>query len=289
MGRLFAMISHKGGTGRTTATANIAYQLTLRGKSVCCVDLDLTSPTFGAVLGMKGYEQGAPIGVHDFLSPTEPALARDAPGHLLDVWAENPELGESLAVRPGDFKLLPGKNDQDRKARVVGPKDQGERLADLFATLVSAFAFVLVDVRSGTSDVVEGVLHAVNDHNCQLTSWIVFFRWTPQHLVGAHDLCLRLSDKGAPVRTVRTAFTERNQLLAKPKWFQQQHDILEDEMADRLRGFSPIADIPFEDLLRWKECVITDDLVTKKVAAPGIVEGYKRLARKMAEANGSAG
>jgi MinD-like ATPase involved in chromosome partitioning or flagellar assembly len=65
--KVFACISHKGGTGRTTTAANVAYRLALRNRSVCCVDLDLDSPTFGAVAGLRGMEQGAEIGIHDFL------------------------------------------------------------------------------------------------------------------------------------------------------------------------------------------------------------------------------
>lgn len=289
MGQLFAFISHKGGTGRTTAAANVAYQMATEAKSVCCVDLDLTSPTFGAVLGLSGYDHGAPIGTHDFLAPLAdgdpPLAAREASNcpPLVDVWDCNPSLGKSLTTRPGDFKLLPGKNDQEDKARVVGPKEQGKRLADMFDVLLANFQVVLADIRSGTSDVVEGMLHAVNDHQCPLASWLVFFRWTPQHLIGAEDLCLRLSDKGAPVQTVRTAFTARDELLDKPPWYQRQHDRLTEQMEERLRGFSPIADIPFEDLLRWQECVLTDDLVVGKRAAASssTVDGYRRLARRI--------
>lgn len=295
MGQLFALISHKGGTGRTTAAANIGFRIAIEAKRVCCVDLDLTSPTFGAVLGLAGYEHGAPVGMHDFLAPLakgNPILAareaRDSPP-LLDVWECNPWLGKTLTTRPGDFKLLPGKNDQEQKARIVGPKEQGRRLADVFDVLLAEFDVVLADIRSGTSDVVEGMLHAVRDHHCPLASWLVFFRWTPQHLVGAEDLCLRLSDKGAPVNTVRTAFTERDELLEKPPWYLRQHDRLSEQMDERLRGFAPIADIPFEDLLRWQECVVTDDLVAGKRAAASAstVDGYRRLARRILGVDGA--
>lgn len=294
MSQLFALISHKGGTGRTTAAANIAFRMSLEARSVCCVDLDLTSPTFGAVLGLKGYEQGAPRGVHDLLAVSQPdvvaPLARDAtnPDYLVDVWAANPALGETVTARPGAFALLPGKNDQEKKVRTVGPKEQGKRLADIFDVLLGEFDVVLADVRSGASDVAEGMLHAVNDHGCPLTTWIVFFRWTPQHLAGAEDLCARLEGKGAPVHTVRTAFTKRDELVEKPAWYQHQHDLLEDEMDERLHDFAPVADIPFEDLLRWRETVVTDDLVLDKIASPDTVDGYRRLARVLTELDGAA-
>jgi MinD-like ATPase involved in chromosome partitioning or flagellar assembly len=276
--KVYACISHKGGTGRTTTTANVAYRLALRNRSVCCVDLDLDSPTFGAVAGLRGMERGAPIGIHDFLhvdgrrfSPRPPDLAGDA---LVDIWQQT-ELPRPPVGKAGRLRLLPG--GRERLGLDLGsPERQGKILGQIVARLRDEFDHVLLDVRSGASDTVEAVLAA--DDDLHAIYWLVFFRWTPQHLAGAADLCERLTSAEAELALIRTAYSDATEM---DSWFREQHRALTLRARELLPGREVLTDIPVEPMLQWKEGIITEEHLRDEVASESIVESYEELASKL--------
>ena len=45
--------SYKGGTGRTTATSNIASKLAMNGKNVLCIDMDIEGPGLSVLFDLK--------------------------------------------------------------------------------------------------------------------------------------------------------------------------------------------------------------------------------------------
>ena len=46
MGEIIAVVSGKGGTGKTTFTSNIGFALASLGKKVLCLDCDITCGTW---------------------------------------------------------------------------------------------------------------------------------------------------------------------------------------------------------------------------------------------------
>lgn len=275
--KLFACISHKGGTGRTTTAANVAYRLALRNRSVCCIDLDLDSPTFGAVVGLRGLEQGAPVGIHDFLhvagplAPRPPDAALDT---LVDIW-QNAELPRPGVGRTGRLRLLPGGRER-LGLPLVPVEQQGRILARIIGALREEYDHILLDVRSGASDTVAAILAA--DDTLAAVRWLVFFRWTPQHIVGAADLCERLAGADAKPSLVRTAFSDPAEMAS---WFREQNRALTVRARDCLGQWRILTDIPSEPMLQWKEGVVTDDDVHDGVADSSTVASYEQLAERM--------
>jgi len=274
---LYACISHKGGTGRTTTAANVAYRLALRNRSVCCIDLDLESPTFGAVVGLPGLEQGAPVGIHDFLHvdgalrPRPPEAASDA---LVDVW-RHATLPRPPVGRAGRLHLLPGSRER-LGIPLVSTEKQGEILARIVATLRGEYDHVLLDVRSGVSATVEAVLAA--DDVLEAVNWLVFFRWTPQHLLGAGDLCERLAATGADISLVRTAYREPDGLSS---WYRDQHRELTKRARSVLGEWDVVASIAAEPMLQWKEGIVTEENVRDGIADSATIAGYELLAGEL--------
>ena len=64
MGRLISVASGKGGTGKTTTTANLAIALGKMGYKVCAVDADLTMANLSLVMGIDD----AYTTIHDVLA-----------------------------------------------------------------------------------------------------------------------------------------------------------------------------------------------------------------------------
>ena len=63
MTRIIAVVSGKGGVGKTTMVANIGVALAKMGKNVIILDANLTTPSLGLHLGVPLY----PITIHDVL------------------------------------------------------------------------------------------------------------------------------------------------------------------------------------------------------------------------------
>src|SRR3989338_8722844 len=63
MGRSIAIVSGKGGVGKTSICANLGIALAQRGVSVCLVDADIAMANLSLLLGM----QSSPITLHDVL------------------------------------------------------------------------------------------------------------------------------------------------------------------------------------------------------------------------------
>lgn len=63
MTRIIAVVSGKGGVGKTTMVANLGSALTKMGKNVIVLDANLTTPSLGLHLGVPLY----PVTLHDVL------------------------------------------------------------------------------------------------------------------------------------------------------------------------------------------------------------------------------
>lgn len=66
MGKIIAVHSYKGGTGKTLLSVNLAATFAKQGKKVCLFDLDFRAPSLFAILKMDGAE----CWVNDYLNNT---------------------------------------------------------------------------------------------------------------------------------------------------------------------------------------------------------------------------
>lgn len=266
MSRIFAVTSHKGGTGRSTTTANVAYQLACQGESVCIVDLDLASPTFGAILELSGLEAGADLGIHDLLPRHSRGVNRviDAPippNEAAELCVSVADYSSSAAVRmdlqaqSGRFDLLPGKREMNENLAEFDV--MGAVLDSILEELVDHYDYVFLDVSSGT----DSALYALAQGRTDLT-WVVFYRWTPQHLAGFARLILELRDQMGQenILGVRTAFINPTvyQGTNGYAWFAEQNRSLEQLARSLLQERDPtVATISRDDTLLWKEGILS--------------------------------
>ncbi len=66
MGKILAVHSYKGGTGKTLLSVNLAATLAKQGKNVCLFDLDFRAPSLFALLGVSNSE----CWLNDYLNGT---------------------------------------------------------------------------------------------------------------------------------------------------------------------------------------------------------------------------
>jgi hypothetical protein len=292
--------SDKGGTGRSVTSSNVLYRRALHGSDVCYLDFDFGSPTAGAIFNVSAASRGMPNGgLHSYFygRVTEPAR--------LDVWTESDR--ESVRSKPldaGQLVLMPG---DESGSEFSISRETVQRCARLFLRLEEEFEISLVDLSAGRSYAVEMVLAAtaLPELRSVVSRWLVFHRWTRQHIIAAAGLVYgergilgagetRGHDRDEltnSVRFVRTAVMSPDSpelaAMRAPQvaWLRDCNRDLQ-ELASRhgLGRVSMLGAIPLDPVLQWREQVISDDdVLTSQVANRGTVEAFDRLARAIVD------
>jgi CobQ/CobB/MinD/ParA nucleotide binding domain len=289
--------SDKGGTGRSVTGCNLAYRLALRGLDVCYVDFDFGSPTAGAIFELAGVATGTEHGgLHSVLQ------GRSAEPLRFDVWAQSDR--DVLRSRPasaGDLVLFPG--DRGGGEFMLG-RDALQRCTELFLRLEAEFDVCFVDLSAGRSHAIDAVLEvtARPELRATVSRWIVFHRWTRQHIVaaadllyGEHGMLATGVDHGhdedalrSSIRLVRTAVLDlRSPELAQIPAAQAQwladcnRDLLSLAASKDIGRTVLLGQTPMDPVLQWREQLISDTDVVNHIANEATVGAFTDLADRM--------
>jgi len=132
MARVIAIASGKGGTGKTTITANLGIALAKLGQKVLLIDADVAMANLSLILGM----QSSPITLHDVLLGE--AQVRDA-----------------VYDGPQGVRFIPSGLSLDNYKRV-----DSERLSSVVSQVTEDYDFILLDVAAGIEKNVLSALSA---------------------------------------------------------------------------------------------------------------------------------
>jgi hypothetical protein len=290
--------SDKGGTGRSVTSANVFYRKALLGTNVAYLDFDFGSPTSGEIFSVQSARRGvASGGLHTYFRGDVPQPAQ------LDLWRESDR--PSLRKRPGGagrLVLLPG--DMGGGEFAITP-DMVERCIRLFLRMEEEFDVVLVDLSSGRSYATAMVLEATANEKLEnVTSrWLVFHRWTRQHITAADGLVNgvrgildtgvsrghRRAELASVIRYVRTAVIdpagkELEGLRAEQvAWLTKCNgDLLRQAAQVGIGNTTVFGSVPLDALLQWKEQLITDtDVLTRQIANQSTVDAFEDIARRI--------
>lgn len=292
--------SDKGGTGRSVTSGNVVYRRALSGSDVCYLDFDFGSPTAGVLFQIEATVHGVRgHGMHSYLQGrvSEPAS--------IEVWAESD--GDSLRGQPpgaGRITLFPG---DSGSGEFPTTPEMVDRCATLFARLEEQYDICLVDLSAGRSYAAELVLAATARAKLRATisRWLVFHRWTRQHIISAADLVFgehglletgvdRGHDRTAlneSLRFVRTAvmdLSSRQFSGLRPTqiaWLEDcNHDLL--RLAGRLGigRTKVLGTVPLDPVLQWREQLISDDDVAlTQIANSVTADSFKKLAERLTD------
>jgi hypothetical protein len=293
--------SDKGGTGRSVTGSNVVYRRALQGGDVCYVDFDFGSPTSGAIFGISALSRGTTSGkgTHSYL------LGRSSTEESWDVWQHSDRT--SLRQRPpgtGRLALIPG---DSGGGEFAFDDDVVERCIDLFLRLHSQFEVVLVDLSAGRSYAAEIVIAATTSPELRnvTTRWLVFHRWTRQHILAANGLVfgerglLHSSEEHGreagkfidDIRFVRTAIVDPNAPdlagLRPPQlaWLREANRGLQRLASDMNLGRNAVlGEVPLDPVLQWREQLLTDsDVWARHVANQATVDAFASIAKKIVD------
>ncbi|MEM5878935.1 MAG: cell division ATPase MinD [Candidatus Aenigmatarchaeota archaeon] len=135
MTRAIAIISGKGGVGKTTLTSNLASALCLQGEDVVAVDANLTTPNLGLHLGMHF----APITLHDVLKGES-------------------KLRDATYPHPFGFKVVPASMSVDDLTGI-----DPSRLYEVVLNLTGKTNFILLDSAAGLGREATSALQATEE------------------------------------------------------------------------------------------------------------------------------
>jgi septum site-determining protein MinD len=139
MGRVYAVVSAKGGVGKTTTAANLAAALAAAGSRVAVVDGDLGMANLASALGVETGE----VTLHDVLAGDPEARSGSDDG------TESGEVDVAAAIHEGPHGLsvVPGSPALDAFSRA-----DPERLEGVLADLAADHDYVILDTGAGLSN-----------------------------------------------------------------------------------------------------------------------------------------
>jgi septum site-determining protein MinD len=139
MGRVYAVVSAKGGVGKTTTAANLAAALAAGSSRVAVVDGDLGMANLADALGVDVGE----VTLHDVLA------ADDGAGSASDDGPESGDVDVAAAIHEGPHGLsvVPGSPALDAFSRA-----DPERLAGVLDDLAADHDYVILDTGAGLSN-----------------------------------------------------------------------------------------------------------------------------------------
>ncbi|WP_405947891.1 SCO2523 family variant P-loop protein [Streptomyces prunicolor] len=289
--------SDKGGTGRSVTSANLAYHRALGGDEVCYVDFDFGSPTAAAVFDVpKALEGCEGLGLHSYLRGLIGEPAR------VDVWADTEHT--VLRNRPsgsGRLVLLPG----DRGGgEFVTDEENLHRCVDLFLRLNAEFDIIVVDLSAGRSYAMDMALRAIARPEMRgvQARWLIFHRWTRQHVMAAAELVSGMVKAGGEmghdeetlagaIRFVRAAVPGLNSPLwsqvppTLSVWMRKYDEELDNRAGARGMGKTRVlGSVPLEPVLLWREQLITDeDVLDSRIASMETWQALVELAGRLTD------
>lgn len=292
--------SDKGGTGRSVTSSNVAYRRAVQGGDVCYLDFDFGSPTSGAIFNIPSALRGTHNGgLHSYLQDkiNDPKQ--------LNVWSESDRMARR--DRPsgaGRLVLFPG---DANGGEFPSNPDVVQRCVRLFLRLEEEFELCLVDLSAGRSPAIEMVLAATAKPQLQLvtTRWLVFHRWTRQHIIAASGLVY--GDRGIleggvgrghdrdvltdSIRFVRTAVVDPDspQLAGlrptQVAWLREANrDLHELAREQNLGRTLTLGSVPLDPVLQWREQLISDeDTYASQIANQETVDAFETLAKRLVD------
>ena len=170
--------SYKGGTGRSSAAANIAMQLAIMGRRILLVDLDIEGPSLDVILGFEEGEIDKDLYIQDYLISPDP----DSWNYRRAIWDIKSYLKQKDNLEndiPGEIYFLPASSSYEKTVHFHGDTVQ-VKLTDLFGKIEKEYSLdaILMDCPNGYGPMTQKSFFMAD-------LILLFFKWSKQHITGS--------------------------------------------------------------------------------------------------------
>ncbi len=170
--------SYKGGTGRSSAAANVAMELAILGKKILLVDLDIEGPSLDVIFGLKNAEIEKDLYIQDYLRSAD-SDSWDYRRAILDVkdyFSKKGELQENIT---GDLLFLPASESYEKTVHFHGDTVQ-TKLKNIFEKVEKEYSVdaILMDCPNGYGPMTQKTFFVAD-------LILLFFKWSKQHISGS--------------------------------------------------------------------------------------------------------
>ena len=248
---IVSFYSYKGGTGRTTAAANVAAILAQKGKRVVCIDMDMEGPGLAVVFNVP--EDLTAKGLQSYFAEDSPFPERLLLS-LNDV-LKVPKEWSNLYLIPGSSSFS-GITDYSDGNRMI---NRMKELKESINTHCST-DFLILDSPNGYGD-----LAALSMYTSDYL--IVLFRWSRQHLLGT----VRVSEF---TKRYSIPFLPVASCVPSEKGHDEQKKAYLSLLKSTISDSDPVK-IADDDCLKWVEKVVLFDKNPEKFVS---LSGYNEIA-----------
>ena len=285
--RILFSLAHKGGTGRSLASINLAFQLALRGRNVALLDLDVVGGTLHHI--SRPIDSRPDVNLATFEKRTKDLSEQNTLLQYLyqqeDQIQPKEVYSEDLFAKhrtPSLLSIVPRSRSRSLGRLTLFPRggtalphsssNFGEQLTKFFRHLFDIGVDVVIsDMQAGISNTLTQTVEA-NSRRDFDACWMIYVRATPQHVAGAQDLIKFVSthrSDSSPMWLIPTAIMSfsdassstdssvKTTTLAKHVW-----DRLSVELSKfrQLYGIEIIdPGLSFEKALQWSEGIAGQD------------------------------
>jgi len=240
MSSIVTFYSYKGGVGRSMAIANIAYELTRKGKKVLIVDWDLEAPGIEKYFSCFRIDE-SPSGLLTMLMDCKNILYPDYSKYISTIHIDDSsQISLITSGRDADPTQYSCDLEKFDWEDLFENRNGGEFLERLRQEWLSNFDIVLIDSRTGLSD-------ASNICTILMPDIIIpMFTANLQSLFGIRDILKNVQaarqrlpvDRMAPtILPIPCRFGTRVEFKESQEWLDRIADLLEDCFSDWLPEF----------------------------------------------------
>ena len=180
--------SFKGGSGRTSSTANLAAALANKGLNVCLIDMDLEGAGLNVVLGLEEYLENINASYIQDYFQEEFADDFDYKNMIINVnEVKSNENDEWMRLLTGNLYFIPARSEYNEKTLINYNKDKpAAYLSYLLKTIEQDkdlnVDYIFLDSASGYCDAYYTSLKGILDYGPHLL--LLFTKWSNQHIAG---------------------------------------------------------------------------------------------------------
>ena len=270
--------SFKGGSGRTSSTANLAVALAKKGKNVCLIDMDLEGAGLSVILGLRKYLKNVNMTyIQDYFVDEYP----DDFNYRNMILNVN-EIKSYDTVKwmklKGTLLFIPARIEFDDKTKINYNNDAPAKNLTLLLNMIEqdqdlTVDYVILDSASGYCDAFYNTLKGILDYKYHLL--LLFTRWSQQHIAGTIKVSRHFNDENEKNNRINyEVIANVIPYLLFDNLGNKFEDItkyIESEIGKSIFTF-----IPENDDMKWNERIMVFDDVDARNA--DVINAYNHIA-----------